>query len=125
MYRGNLCHIIISFQQNFYSIFLYSHTLSGNHICRQSLSGDAGFPGASDRNIFIPLWEKPVIEVFTLRGVHVKTLGAEELLLPQAAEGYAVSDVVDDTLHVWLLSPSEHQIHSYKVSEKMSRKNQR
>ena len=66
-----------------------------------------------------------MIEVFTLRGVHVKTLGAEELLIPQAAEGCAVSDVVDGTLHFWLRSASEHQIHSYKVSEKMSRRNQR
>ena len=104
---------------------LFSHTCftSGNYICRQSLSGEAGNPGASDKYIIVPLYCKPEIEVFTLRGQPVKKLGAEELLIPQTAKGVGVSDVVDDVLYFSLVCSSGHQIHSYKVSEKRSRRN--
>ena len=104
---------------------LFSHTCftSGNYICRQSLSGGAGLPGASDKYIIVPLYFKPVIEVFTLRGQPIKKLGPEELLITQTAEGAVVSDVVDDILYFYIKCSSDRQIHSYKVSEKRSRRN--
>ena len=92
------------------------YLITGRHIRRLQLSGGAGRPGNNDDILMVPIYKKPVIEIYNFQGQHIRSLCAEDLNIADSARRFQVSPLVDDIFHYWITSP-RHQIHTYQVRQ--------
>ena len=99
-----------------YCYLLFIISSSGEYICRQTLPGGAGIPGSSDTLVFVPIWLQPVIEIFSLGGQRVRTVGREQLGVPGNALGTRISPAMQGGILYYKIAAPKHQILCYQVS---------